>query len=408
MHQHESTHSCQCDVCKVQYFERNSYFHGKMLSARDLKAEQDYFNEKRWLINRMVLGWGIVCGLEVEVKNGCLYVSRGLALDCCGHEILICERKGLHVNKIAEQLKVDPCEPFRPIRWVLCLEYQECKTEPVKLPDACEKEEGGYNRIRDHYRLTFRSWDPDNYNYQSDPDQPCPKDQSDPCCPYDNLGRGSSIHQALLAASRECSKCKDCECIVLATGMLDPNPSRYPEIRLDEDSWKYRRIVYTNAALANLIHCFHVELAHITEINWRPGSNYKVNDFLYLLTDEHLQIKFDKPLNEHTVTEPRTFRLSIFIATDKGNCPVQLLIPVERIEYSYDTATYYFDHRCIENHLRRTCHQLAKPAEVELILHGSMVLDERGRALDAELIGDFPTGNGVQGGEFITYFTVVP
>jgi hypothetical protein len=24
------------------------------------------------------------------------------------------------------------------------------------------------------------------------------------------------------------------------------------------------------------------------------------------------------------------------------------------------------------------------------------------------LIGDFPTGNGVQGGEFITYFTVGP
>jgi hypothetical protein len=42
------------------------------------------------------------------------------------------------------------------------------------------------------------------------------------------------------------------------------------------------------------------------------------------------------------------------------------------------------------------------------VLHGSMIHDKHDRALDAELIGDFPTGNGVQGGEFITYFTVGP
>jgi hypothetical protein len=52
------------------------------------------------------------------------------------------------------------------------------------------------------------------------------------------------------------------------------------------------------------------------------------------------------------------------------------------------------------------CKKLPKPAEVEIVLHGSMVLDVHNRALDAELIRAFPTGNGVQGGEFITYFAV--
>ena len=42
------------------------------------------------------------------------------------------------------------------------------------------------------------------------------------------------------------------------------------------------------------------------------------------------------------------------------------------------------------------------------MLHGSMVLDKKGRAVDAELIEKLPTGNGVEGGEFITYFTVGP
>lgn len=398
MQTHKSNQSCECEVCKVPYFERNNYFHGKMLSARDLKAEQEYFSEKRWLINRMILGWGIVCGLEVETENGCLFIKPGLALDCCGHELLVCERQGLHANKIAEQLEIDPCQPFHSIRWALCLEYAECKTEPVKLPNACEQNERNeFNRIRDHYRLSIRRFD-----------DACPHDHDQFCCPYESVGKESSIHQALVEKSRECPKCKDCECVLLATGTLEPSPGQDPEIRLDDDFWKYRRIVYSNPTLANLIRCFHVELAHIKEVNWRPDINYKVNDFLDLLTQEHLKVTFDRPMDKRTVTNPRSFRLSVFISIGDGTCPVQFLVPVDHIEYDENVATYYFDSHCVEHELRTSCRKLKKAAEVELVLHGSMVLDENFRGLDAEFIRDFPTGNGVQGGEFITYFTVGP
>ena len=101
MHEHTP---CQCDVCKVPHFERNNYFHGKTLSARDLSDEQGYLNEKRWLINRTVLGWGVVCGLDVCLENGCLMVRPGLALDCCGHELLVCAEQTIHAEKIAEAL----------------------------------------------------------------------------------------------------------------------------------------------------------------------------------------------------------------------------------------------------------------------------------------------------------------
>jgi len=400
MYEHEPTQSCECGICKIPHFERNSYFHGKMLSARDLAAEQRYFNEKRWLINRTILGWGIVCGLEVCLENGCLVVRPGLALDCCGHELLVCDRQAFHANKIAEHLGVKNGQPYEAIPWALCLEYQECKSEPVKSPSSCnscdeEKEaDRQYNRIRDHYKLTIRRRD-----------DACPKDHDDFCCPYEGVGRENSIYKALVHRSRECSKCEECECVLLATGSLDSDGQEF-KLQLAEDYWKYRPIVYTNPSLANLIRCLHPELAHITEVNWKPGSNYRVDDFLYLLTKEHLKITFDKPLSQRTVTDPRSFRLSIFIATDEGNCPMPLLIPVERIAYNNNVAEYYFDHGCIEHQLRRACKKLAKEAEVELVLHGSMVLDEHDRALDAELIGEFPTGNGVQGGEFITYFTV--
>ena len=398
MQQHESSQSCECGVCKVSHFERNNYFHGKLLSARDLKAEQLYFNEKRWLINRMILGWGIVCGLEVKQENGCLVIEPGLALDCCGHELLVCEQKKLGVKKIANDLRVDPCAPFRPIRWVLCLEYSECKTEPVKLPSACGDDElGEHNRIRDHYQLTVRELDED-----------CFEDQSDDCCPYERLGC-DPIHKVVLDGSRKCPKCKDCECVLLAIGTLERGPGDAAQFSLDEDFWKYQRVVYTNPALANLIRCFHKDLAHIKAINWawKQGAHYDVDAFLDLLTRQRLKVTFDQPLREHTVKDPKSFRLSIFIPINEGGCPVHVLIPLERIEYSNNEAVYYFDDDCIERQMRR-CRSLRQAVEVELVLHGSMILDKKGRALDAELIEKFPTGNGVEGGEFITYFTVGP
>jgi len=422
MHEHESRQLCECGLCKIPQFERNNYFHGKMLSVRDLEAEQRYFNEKRWLINRMVLGWGIVCGLEVRYENGCLFVSPGLALDCCGHELLVCERQALSPATIAEQLGVGGPKPLydsktpeqskaeegtesypqEAIPWALCLEYHECKFEqvtPTSTCDSCDDDdEPGrqYNRIRDHYKLTIRLRD-----------DACPKDHEPFCCPYDGLGHDKSIHQVLVEQSRECRKCKECECVLLATGTLVRDGEKF-RVQLDKDHWKYRRVVYTNPALANLIRCFHVDLAHITHFNWETGKNYKVTEFLDLLTKDHLKVTFDKPLDENTVKNPRSFRLSIYIVTEQGQCPTQLLIPVDHIDYDGYVATYYFDYRCVEQHLKAVCHSLPKAAEVELILHGNMVLDQHKRALDAELIGDLPTGNGVQGGEFITYFTVGP
>jgi hypothetical protein len=178
-------------------------------------------------------------------------------------------------------------------------------------------------------------------------------------------------------------------------------------VRLDEDHWKYRRIVYTNPALAAALRCFHDGLAHIETINWTPGSHYAADDFLDRLCRDHLKVTFDQPMKPHSVTNTRSCRLTIFL-TNEGNCPAPLLIPVERIEYADRTATYYFDDDCIERELRHACKRLRKPADVELILRGSMIHNRQGRALDAELIEEFPTGNGTEGGEFIAYFTVGP
>ena len=75
----------------ISSFERVIYFNGQLLSAQDFKDEQVYFQEKHRLINRCILGWGIICGLNVLLHRGTVRIQPGLALDCQGNEILVPE-----------------------------------------------------------------------------------------------------------------------------------------------------------------------------------------------------------------------------------------------------------------------------------------------------------------------------
>lgn len=72
---------------------RNRYFYGKMLDVFHFELEQNYFNSKRWLLNRLVSGYGVVCGLNVLLSSDkkSIYVTPGMAIDRCGHEIILCE-----------------------------------------------------------------------------------------------------------------------------------------------------------------------------------------------------------------------------------------------------------------------------------------------------------------------------
>src|SRR5262249_55744294 len=75
--------------------ERNRYFTGKYMTARDFSGEQEYFLSRHRLHNRVLHGWGIVCGLRVvrHPDPGCAHrwvvVRAGIALDCCGREVVL-------------------------------------------------------------------------------------------------------------------------------------------------------------------------------------------------------------------------------------------------------------------------------------------------------------------------------
>ena len=72
---------------------RNRYFYGKMLDVFHFELEQNYFNGKRWMLNRLVAGYGVVRGLNVLLSSDgkSIYVTPGVAIDKCGHEIVLCQ-----------------------------------------------------------------------------------------------------------------------------------------------------------------------------------------------------------------------------------------------------------------------------------------------------------------------------
>ncbi|MBV8936438.1 MAG: hypothetical protein JO095_11620 [Alphaproteobacteria bacterium] len=68
---------------------RNNYFYGKRLDVPHFRMEQDYGKEKQWLLNRLSLGKGVLCGLDVTAKHGQVCVAPGVAIDGLGREIVV-------------------------------------------------------------------------------------------------------------------------------------------------------------------------------------------------------------------------------------------------------------------------------------------------------------------------------
>jgi hypothetical protein len=57
------------DWCDDVPVERMRWFTGRFMTARDLTDEQRYLVGRRWLLNRVLHGEGVVCGLRCGQTN---------------------------------------------------------------------------------------------------------------------------------------------------------------------------------------------------------------------------------------------------------------------------------------------------------------------------------------------------
>ncbi len=419
----------RCGICDIPYFERNNYYYGKLMTVRDFFQEQCYFNQKRWLINRMVGGWGVVCGLDVKRKpvdpndlskgycNDKVVVTPGLAIDCCGREILVCEEQT--VALIPEE-----CECYKEKKkpeqqeqgekeLVICLEFYECKTEPINLPPiACDqKEKGEFNRIRDSFKIRVVPAS------EVDTDDPCKH-----LCPFED--KSKAVHEYLCEELKEgCCECPERPCLLLAEVTVTPSedPHNPPTIEIDECS--RRRIVYTNPLLYDLIDCYHGDLPHVTDINWKNettinGATIKWDDFRNGIYIEGVRVWFDKKMNGETININTFLFLVKMEDADTGNYQYDLVPGDVSYDYNESTgksiATFKFTTEWISDVYLGYSRVREKGGEFKVVLKSDFIMsaEENGKpvkALDGNFIGGkLPSGNGTQGGDFESWFYVEP
>ncbi|MDL1973332.1 MAG: hypothetical protein LWX55_00805 [Deltaproteobacteria bacterium] len=155
--------------CDYNNFKRARYFHGMLMTDRDFREEQIYHNEKRKMLNRMLHGWGVVCGLCLsgETESSTITVGPGMAIDCHGNEIVVPETYNLNISKDVCLSKARPKVPTTAEECAeleaaqeqenilyIGIKYKEVPTDPVPVytpGGGCEEKVCDYSRTREGF-----------------------------------------------------------------------------------------------------------------------------------------------------------------------------------------------------------------------------------------------------------------
>lgn len=122
-------------AAKLSSLERNRYFYGKLMTPRDMQAEQDYHRTRTNLLSRFVLGSGVVTGLGVRLEEQMptgdgadertrITVERGVAVDSGGRLLVV-------TDEVSEEIALDEDDATIHVS----LEYGEMDVESVPTPD---------------------------------------------------------------------------------------------------------------------------------------------------------------------------------------------------------------------------------------------------------------------------------
>jgi DNA-binding beta-propeller fold protein YncE len=153
-----------CPECEFTPFARNHYFTGKLLVERDFRDEQRYYVDKLRLHEHRLHGSGVVCGLKVkqsptkECQSRFVCIEPGLAIDCCGREVIVTEEDCTVDLTRLDSMKPIFARPNDPTSYNLqiCIRYKECPTEqiPVLYDDCgCDGTQCAPNRILESYAI---------------------------------------------------------------------------------------------------------------------------------------------------------------------------------------------------------------------------------------------------------------
>lgn len=155
--------STSCVPCGLHEPRRNNYFDGKLLVSRDFIDEQDYGRGHRRIHNALLHGVGTVCGLKIvqHPADGCrrefVVVQPGMALDCCGNEIIVPEQTGVN---IANMLADDPdlakaLDGTRHLFIAIARCDEGAEKVPVILPGCGANGASNFGRIAERFKFVL-------------------------------------------------------------------------------------------------------------------------------------------------------------------------------------------------------------------------------------------------------------
>jgi hypothetical protein len=426
--------------CAAAPASRNNYFTGKLLTARDLRAEQAYFLDRLRLHDLGLHGWGTVCGLRVVPHPHCpdkkLRVHAGVAIDGCGRVVRLaaCDDVDLPAPPPGAPAPVEPCPPESAgdqpegtaqaaqsapqpcpagLTLYVCLRYDECLTEMTPAPfDECacgsSPPARQANRVREGYKLEVHTEPPPGWEWSAWPQPGCP-----------GTGLRDKYAKDLSCLIDHCPQPGMPLCIPLAVVTDYAYGSKVVKERIDN---KHRRMVPSttllDATLRRLLDALSAP-TRVDDIGWHHDHEYFYSKFVERFAGDKREkpgftITFSGPVR-HDGLSPRSFQ-AVAVRHEKGQRGGFLEVLPADVWATDDPDRTVF-HLLVSRHHAQHC--LNKdPFDVFLTLRCNVILDAYGCPVDGELRARLnddggyevkpPTGNGMPGGTLESWIHVKP
>jgi hypothetical protein len=381
--------------------DRNHYFTGQFLTARDVTRDQTYHVSRLRLHQRLLHGWGVVCGLGVrprtaDVPPGCAgfsaEVAPGLALDCYGRDLILPQTKYLDLRRLPDESALPnlPCDdgaaggdpPDAP--FLLCAAFTARGAEEVPVLYADGRPAAtNWNRLHESVSFVRRArverecW-PDLWAHPHGLTFPdgCAHPPAGEHCLTPGCACGATVPLALVVPD------KDGTGVVTGYKVHTAGRRTIPRPPLPQDLTHVRHTSWT--------HGVPMQLCHLRD-HWHWA----------------LRVHLDRPLAEHPGpgrgVNPHTFLVHVPDPDD----PRRLLrLPGHAYAAEENLAAEF---RIIHDHhlhhlIERWRHHNITPT-VGVTLRCDFLPDCNGRAVDGNFIAaHFPTGDGVPGGTFESWF----
>lgn len=405
------------DLAGLSTPTRNRYFYGKLLDVFHFDLEQTYINRKRWLINRLGLGSGVLCGLTVVPSNDGtgLVIGPGVAIDPYGREIVVPGSSPV----VDPRQPTDACgassgDPVAEGTVVtICLAYHECEAEQVPaMVCDCDGQNGCQSSsIRERYMVLVQDQAAAPIALGCDIPDLYQANQNGP---------GFTVSYPPLV-DRISASCPDpaSDCVTLAQVTV---PAAGAAVTTDMIDQTVRPIVYNNELLFEMVECLAAQsgggdgpgqppptLTHIKRINW-PHDGTRT----YATFRKGLTVTFDA-----AVGAPSNGRAWFLVSVEypageptdgpipRGTILVQRVLDQDIVWSADATSVTFTPDQEFEETFRATQKLSGQPILCRVVVKCDFLKDEQGMAVDGDhLLGSLPTGDGVPGGDFESWFVL--